>query len=131
MIRYLTAEEILAIHSLVVEATGGSHGIRDVGLLESVVARPKAGFGRKDLHKNLFTKAATFAEAITNYHVFVDGNKRTAFVATARFLAINDYQVTATNAEVEKAMLAVAEKRMDETALAAWIKKHSKRVVEN
>jgi len=127
MTRYLTAEEVLAIHSLVVEATGGSHGLRDVGLLASIVARPQAGFGGKDLHQDVFTKAAVFAEAITNYHVFIDGNKRTAFVAMARFLVINGYQIIATNEEVEEAMLAVAEKRMNEAKLAAWLKKHSKR----
>ena len=131
MTRYLSAEEILAIHSLVIEATGGSHGGRDVDLLESVVARPKAKFGGKDLHKNLCTKAAVFAEAITNHHVFIDGNKRTAFVAVARFLVINGHQIIATNKEVEKTMLAVAEKRMDEAALATWLKKHSKRAVGN
>lgn len=127
MTLYLTAEEILAVHSLIVEATGGSHGLRDVGLLESIIARPKAGFGGRDLHTDLFTKVAVFAEAITNYHVFVDGNKRTAFVATARFLVINGYEITATNKEVEKTMLAVAEKRTDEAKLAVWLKKHSKR----
>lgn len=127
MTRYLTAEEILAIHSLVIEATGGSHGLRDVGLLASIAARPQAGFSGKDLHQDVFTKAAVFAEAITNHHVFVDGNKRTAFVATARFLSINGYHITANNAEVEETMLAVAEKSMNEKALATWLKKNSTR----
>ncbi len=125
MTRYLTADEILAIHSLVVEATGGSHGLRDVGLLASIVMRPQAGFGGKDLHKDVFVKAAVFAEAITNYHVFIDGNKRTAFVATARFLAINGHHITASNAEVEETMLAVAKKSMNERGLALWLKKNS------
>lgn len=128
MTRYLTAEEILAIHSLVVEETGGSHGLRDVGLLASIVARPQAGFGGKDLHQDVFTKTAVFAEAIANYHVFIDGNKRTAFVTAARFLFINEYQIIATNEEVEQTMLAVADKRMNEAKLATWLKKHSKRI---
>jgi death-on-curing protein len=127
MIRYLTAEELLIIHSLIIEETGGSHGVRDIGLLESIVARPQIGFSGKDLHPNVFTKVAVFAEAITNYHAFIDGNKRAAFVAAARFLDINGYQVIATNREVEQAMLAVAEKRMNEIALAVWFKKHSKK----
>jgi death-on-curing protein len=127
MARYLAAEEILAIHALIVEETGGSDGVREPGLLSSIARRPQASFGGAELHPHIFAKAAALCEAIANYHVFVDGNKRTAFASAARFLHVNGYELVAPNREVERVMVAVAEKRMDEQALALWLKKHSRK----
>jgi death-on-curing protein len=127
MTRYVKAEEMLAIHALIVEETGGSHGVREPGLLSSIAHRPQASFGGKDVHPTLFAKAAALCEAIVNYHVFVDGNKRTALAVTARFLDLNGYALSATNKEVERMVLAVAEKKLDEEALAVWLKTHAKK----
>lgn len=125
--RYLTAEELLVLHALVVDEFGGSHGVRDIELLKSIIHKPRSSFGGKDLYPTLHQKAATLCEAIVNYHVFVDGNKRTALIAVARFLAVNDYELTATNKAVEKAILDVATKKMDTEVLARWLKTHSKK----
>ncbi len=125
MIRYLTAEEILVIHALVVDETGGSHGVREPHLLVSIAHRPQMSVSKREIHGGIYTKAAALAEAIVNYHVFIDGNKRTAFVATARFLAVNGYRFTATNKEVEKTMIAIATKEITPKALAMWIKKNT------
>lgn len=124
MIRYLSAEDILIIHALVIEETTGSHGVRDPKLLESIAHRPQAQFGGQDVHADIYQKAAALAEAIVNYHVFVDGNKRTGFVATARFLAINGFELEATQEEVERVMIAVATKHMEIHDLADWLKNH-------
>ncbi len=126
MTRYLSAEEVLVLHSLVVEETGGAHGVRDTALLESIIERPKASYGGVDLHSTLTTKAAVFCEAIVNYHIFVDGNKRTAFVSLSRFLHINGKLITATNDEVVVLMVGIANKHMDITELAQWIEKNTK-----
>jgi len=126
--RYLTAEEMLVLHALVIDGYGGSHGVRDVALLESIVHKPRAAFGGKDLYPTFCGKAAAFCEAIVNFHVFVDGNKRTALIATARFLVMNGYELTATNKEAEFIILNVATKETDVESLALWIKKHSKRI---
>jgi death-on-curing protein len=126
--RYLTAEEVLVLHALVIDEYGGSHGVREVALLQSIVHKPQAMFGGKDLYATLFDKAAAFCEVIVNFHVFVDGNKRTALIATARFLHVNGHELTATNTQAEKIILSVATKSVDVAALAAWLKKHSKRI---
>src|SRR3989338_5090456 len=87
--RYLAAQELLMLHARVVDATGGVHGVRDVGLLQSIIVKPSAQFKSSELYPSIFKKAAVLLEAIANYHVFVDGNKRTAFMAAAYFLHIN------------------------------------------
>ena len=126
--RYLTAKEILVLHALVVDSTSGSHGIRDVQLLASIIHKPQSRFGGKDLYSGVFKKAAVLFEAIANYHVFIDGNKRTALAAAARSLHINGYVLTANNADTEEVALAVATKEIDVEALAAWLKEHSKKI---
>ena len=127
MTRYISAAELLVIHALVVDATGGSHGVRDAGLLASITERPQARFGGKELHNDIYMKTAVLVEAAVKYHVFVDGNKRTALAAGGRFLFLNGYELTASNRQAEEAIFAVAEKRLDEKALAAWFRAHTKR----
>lgn len=125
--RYLSAQDILILHALLVDETGGSHGIRDIGLLQSIEHKPKSSFVEKELCPGVFLKAAILLEAIANYHIFVDGNKRTAFVAAAHFLAVNGYEIMATNKDVEKTILSVAEKRLSVEKLSFWLKKNSKK----
>ena len=126
--RYLTAQEILILHALVVDATGGSHGVRDTALLASIAHKPSAKFGGKDLYPDVFLKAAVLLEAIANYHVFIDGNKRTSFIAAARFLYLNGYDVTASNKDVEKTVLSVATKKVGVEKLGRLLKENSKRI---
>ena len=78
---YLTPEQVLFIHSRLVAETGGSHGVRDLGLLESAVARPRATFDGKELYPDLFTKTAVLMDSLINNHPFLDGNKRTGITA--------------------------------------------------
>ena len=78
--KYLTAEEILVIHSEIIDKTGGLHGTRDVGLLMSIVERPKSKFSGQELYKGIFKKVAVYLESLAQYHVFADGNKRTGAV---------------------------------------------------
>jgi|SRR3989344_577509 len=126
--RYLTAEEILILHACIVDETGGSHGVRDVVLLASIAHKPQTTFGGKDMYPGIFKKAAVLFEAIANYHVFIDGNKRTALIMSARFLHMNGHEFVATNAEAERITLAVAKKELSIAELAALLKKHSKKV---
>ncbi len=126
--RYLSAEDILILHAFVVDATGGSHGVRDVGLLKSIAHKPQSQFGGKELYTGVFKKAAVLLESITNYHVFIDGNKRTAFTIAARFLYLNGYEFTPTNKDAEKTVLKVATKKISLAELEAWLKKNSKKL---
>jgi death-on-curing protein len=87
---HLTLVEVLSIHADQIERYGGSHGIRDQGLLEAALYRPQTGY-----YADLIEEAAALWESLAQNHAFIDGNKRTAFAATYTFLAINDAQLTA------------------------------------
>lgn len=126
--RYLSAEDVLILHALVIDEYGGSHGVRDTGLLQSIVHKPQATFSGKDLYQDVWAKAAILTEGIVNYHVFVDGNKRTALIVLGRFLALNGYELTATNTDAEKVIVHCATKVLDVPALTQWIKKHAKKI---
>src|SRR3990167_4750881 len=109
---YITEEDILVIHARIIDQTGGSHGVRDVGLLKSITHKPKTMFGNKELYVGLFTKTAVLFEAIVNYHVFVDGNKRTAIAAASRFLYINGYELSTSNKKMVDFVLDPAKKKI-------------------
>ncbi|MEK7567570.1 MAG: type II toxin-antitoxin system death-on-curing family toxin [Patescibacteria group bacterium] len=126
--RYLSAEEILVLHAFIINETSGSHGLRDVGLLQSIVHKPQASFAGKELYTDVFIKAAVLLEAIANYHVFIDGNKRTSFASATRFLYINGYEVIMTNEDVENTIVKIATKEMVVSDIAVWLKKNSKKI---
>ncbi|MGH7235330.1 MAG: type II toxin-antitoxin system death-on-curing family toxin, partial [Nitrospiraceae bacterium] len=78
---YLTAEQVLFLHDRLIEETGGEHGVRDLGALESALARPQAAFGDTQFYPDVMTKAAALMDGLTRNHPFIDGNKR-ASIAT-------------------------------------------------
>lgn len=114
---------VLAVHEEQIAEHGGSAGTRDLGLLESALARPAklAGYGKPD-HADL---AACYGAGIAKNHPFVDGNKRTAFVAVELFLVLNGRELTASDADAVLAMLAVADGSMREAAFADWIRRNA------
>jgi death on curing protein len=116
---------ILAVHDEQVAEHGGSAGLRQRGLLESALSRPLnlAANGKPD-HADL---AACYGVGIAKNHPFVDGNKRTAFVAVELFLTLNGWQLSAPDADAVIAVLAVADGKIDETGFAGWIRRHAKR----
>ena len=115
---------ILAAHEEQLAEHGGSPGIRDAGLLDSALARPlnRAAYGKPDAAE----LAAAYAYGLATNHPFVDGNKRTAFIALELFLAVNGCRFAAGDAESVMSMLAVAAGTMKEEALANWIRRHIK-----
>lgn len=123
--RYISAQDILFIHSVVVEETGGAHGVRDVGLLASIIQKPQAQHGGKDLYGDAFQKAAVYLESCANYHVFIDGNKRTGFAVAVRFLSLQGYTVKVPEKEVVAYMVGVATKEYGVDDIAMWLKQHS------
>lgn len=90
MTDYITMVEILAMHTDLIDRYGGSHGIRDKGLLEAALFRPQAGY-----YADLIEEAAALWESLAQNHPFVDGNKRVAFAGTYTFLEINGMRCTA------------------------------------
>lgn len=126
--RYLTAKDILVIHARIIDATSGSHGIRDIGLLQSIARKPQTAFGGKELYKGVFTKAAVYFEAVARHHVFVDGNKRTSVAAASRFLFLNGFALTLANEELVAQALHVVLHTPELKEVADWLKAHSKRI---
>ncbi|MEZ4594437.1 MAG: type II toxin-antitoxin system death-on-curing family toxin [Chloroflexota bacterium] len=124
MTRYLTPQEVLFIHARLIATTGGEHGIRDLGLLESAVARPQATFDGADLYPNLFLKTAALMQSLSQNHPFVDGNKRTAITAAAMFLQLNGTRLQTTNAEMERFTMMVVGERPSLELMAAWVKEN-------
>ncbi|MFA6100161.1 MAG: type II toxin-antitoxin system death-on-curing family toxin [Patescibacteria group bacterium] len=123
-VRYLTAEEVAAIHQRLLEETGGVNGIRDFGLLFSLAEKPKTSFGGSELYSGIFMKAAVLLEALVNYHVFADGNKRTAFISAAVFLRVNGYNLKVKESQGLQFMLAIANKRKNLPNIEHWLKEH-------
>ncbi len=129
-IHYLTLDEVLAIHDSMIEEYGGSSGIRDVGLIQSAIARPQASFGGEDLYKNIFDKAAAFFHSLMFNHAFVDGNKRTTITSTARFLYKNGYELAVNEKEFVAFPLRVENNHLDIEEISAWLKKNTKKLTD-
>lgn len=95
----ITVEEVLPIHHILIENFGGAHGVRDLTLLESALARPYATFAGEDLYPTIIEKAGAVLESILINHPFVDGNKRTAYVLMRLLLLEEGMDINATEEE--------------------------------
>lgn len=87
-VQFLTLDEVLEIHKILINRYGGASGVRDLGLLESALYRPATGY-----YRDLIEMAAALFESLINNHPFIDGNKRVAFFCTDVFLRINGYKL--------------------------------------
>ena len=125
-IHYLTAAQVLFIHDRLIAETGGSAGIRDLGLLAAAVARPQATFDGVDLYPDHFTKAAALMASLVNNHPFVDGNKRVGITAAGLFLRRNGYRLTAANAALEAFTLQVAQGQLTVNEMPDCFRTHRK-----
>lgn len=123
--RYPSAQDILVLHAMVIDATGGSNGVRDPHLLASIAEKPGMQFGGADLYPTLWDKAAILYEGLVNYHVFVDGNKRTGLITVAYFLHLNGYDFGASNEDAVTVTLTIVTKDISHTALASWLETNS------
>lgn len=122
---YLIAQQVLFLHALIIKETGGAHGVRDVGLLEAAVNRPRASYGGRDLYPDISMKAASLMDSLIHSHPFVDGNKRTGIAAAALFMRQNGLRLVASNAEIEAFTVSVAESRITPNEMASWLRAHS------
>lgn len=125
MNQYLTAEQVLFLHSRLIAETGGGHGIRDLGMLLSALGRPQATFDEKELYPDLFSKAAALMDSLVRNHPFVDGNKRTAITAAALFLRINGFQLVVENNEMVQFTLSCAQSHLSLDEITDWFRKYS------
>jgi len=127
-VKYLTAEQVLFIHSRLIDETGGSHGIRDLGLLQSAVSRPMATFGGEDLYPDIFQKAAALMESLIKNHPFIDGNKRTAISSAGIFLRINGYNLETSQEELVDFTLNMATGKTSFTDAVKWFKRYAQKI---
>ena len=118
--RWVATAVAIQAHREQLEEHGGGQGLRDPGLLESAMARPRhlASYGNPDVA----ALAAAYAYGIARNHPFIDGNKRTAAVVSETFLILNDRVLDATDAEVATAFLALAADELSENELADWFR---------
>ncbi|HVN55295.1 MAG TPA: type II toxin-antitoxin system death-on-curing family toxin [Anaerolineaceae bacterium] len=124
MIRYLTAEQVLFLHSRVIAETGGKHGVRDLGALLFALGRPRAAFEGKDLQPDLFAKAAGLLESLLKGRSFVDGSERSAIAAAAVFLRLNGQRLEAKNPDLATFTRACARAELSFEEIAGWLREH-------
>jgi death-on-curing protein len=123
--RWLSRRAVLAIHAEQIAEHGGAPGLRDGGLLDSALARPRnrAAYEEPDVAD----LAATYAFGLVRTHPFVDGNKRTGFIAGATFLLLNGSEMTASEGKVVATFRQLAEGSLTEQELANWFRANSTR----
>jgi len=124
MIRYLALEEVLELHRLALEQTGGLAGVLDLSGLESALAQPQMTFAGQQLYPSLTEKAAALGFSVVCNHPFVDGNKRVGHAAMETFLVLNGWELSAGVDEQEQAFLQLAAGGFTREELAAWVKSH-------
>ena len=122
---WVDADVLRAVHEEQLAEHGGASGTRDEGLFESALARPNnlAAYGTPDAAD----LAAAYGFGIARNHPFIDGNKRTAFVAVELFLELNGFELLALDAECVLTMLNVASSQMDEATFARWLREHTQK----
>ena len=123
--QFLDITEVHEMHRAIIDRSGGTAGVRDFALLHSAVERPKATFGGVDLYPNIWAKAASLLQSLCLNHAFTDGNKRTAWGSTKRFLWLNGYHLRAKPKEGADFMVYVDNKKPDIKEIVSWIKSHS------
>lgn len=127
-LRRLDIIEIYAIHEAIIKRAKTTASIRDFSLLHSAVERPYASYEGRDLYPTIFSKAGALIQSICLNHAFSDGNKRTAWMATKRFLWINGYHLESETREAVDFMLWIDNSHPELIKIISWVKKHSKKI---
>jgi death on curing protein len=119
-----TFVETIELHNKLIERFGGKAGVRDMGLLESILMRPQTGY-----YETLALQAAALLQSLSNNHPFIDGNKRVAFASTAIFLRMNGYRLKVDADTAEDFLIEqVIKKKVDIEVIAIWIEKYAVKV---
>ena len=121
-------EEILKLHDASIDYYGGAKGIRDIGLLESAIARPFQTFGGEDLYPTAFGKAAALGESLIINHPFIDGNKRTGFLAIITFLLECNLSVNANKEDAYNFTIQISTGEIKFDEIVLWLKNNAEPV---
>lgn len=120
--------EILKLHELSIQKYGGSHDVRDEGLLDSAIARPFQTFDSSDLYISTIEKAAAIAESIIINHPFIDGNKRTGFLAMLAILKIGDMNLIASEEDVYQFIISISTGEIKFNKIVEWLKNNTRQL---
>jgi len=121
-ITFLSVDDVLLLHTDTVNTDGGSHGVRDHGLLDAAVAMPRQQFSGEFLHEDMAAMAAAYLFHIAQNHPFVDGNKRTAVMSALVFLQVNDIDRSPEQDELEAITRQVAAGELTKDSLTKWVR---------
>lgn len=122
----ISVEQALKIHTTAVEKFGGANGVRDIGGLESALARPFQTFGGEDLYPAIFEKAAAIGESLIMNHPFVDGNKRTGYLLMEALLRYEDYKITASDENLYNFVINISTGFISFEEIVEWLKLNTK-----
>lgn len=119
---FLSVDDVLLLHTDTIDADGGSHGVRDHGLLDAAVAMPRQQFGGAYLHEDLAAMAAAYLFHLAQNHPFIDGNKRAGVMSALAFLSANGVDLTMVSSDLEAITLKVAASEMAKEKLTSWLR---------
>jgi len=112
------------LHARIIDETGGSHGLRDLGMLESALGQPRQTFGGVDLYEGVVEKSTALGYSLIKNHPFVDGNKRIGHASMEAMLMLNGYELSAGTDDAESEVLAVAAGERSRDEFLDWVRAH-------
>ena len=118
---WVSKEECLALHSMLISMFGGADGVRDEHALDTSLGRPLQHYSYSEPPATIIELATIYCSGIVKSHPFIDGNKRSGFVTAGLFLESNGYQLTASEEEAAVQILALADSRLSDEGLTAWL----------
>lgn len=130
-IYFITLEQVLIIHEDQIDRYGGSHGIRDLNLLESALFRPQTTFSGEDLYITIFDKAVALMHSFVLNNPFIDGNKRTAVVSVIVFLSLNGWKLKIPQKELVKTVLAIEAKKFTPNHYPQLVKERATQIARS
>jgi len=124
-LQHVDIVDAITVHRAIISRAKTKAGVRDFALLHSAVERPKATYAGKDLYPSLYLKAAALLQSLCLNHAFTDGNKRTSWALTHKFLWMNGYLLQSNRYEAADFMVMVDTQKPDIKIIASWLKLHS------
>ena len=121
---WITAEDVIALHSQIIKRTGGIDGLRDRSGLEAAIAAPLQSFDGEDFYPNIIEKISRLGYGLAANHAFIDGNKRIGALMTQLLLQWNEYNLVLKKGELADMFIAIADGSADESELLKWIQNH-------
>ncbi|MBP7073119.1 MAG: type II toxin-antitoxin system death-on-curing family toxin [Clostridia bacterium] len=117
-------DDVIAFHNKIIERTGGSKEIRDIGLIESALNRAHATYDSKDLYEDFLDKVSVIAVSLIKNHGFIDGNKRIGIATMLLLLKLNNFSIVYQQEELIELGLKIASGQIKEQAVKTWIEEH-------